>query len=166
MFDESSIQIAIIALVFIGIGLMPLFLRFAKPGRGPSRSKPGYVWLSIVGATPDESTEATYRSAYLLLMEGLRMELTIASVDPPKRVYRRYGAPRMAQRVAYTTESLQPHMDEIRTLEDFGRHATYRGGWATFMKLSVHSEDVDKAERVLERAGLTVERPTKPQPWH
>ncbi len=166
MLDEDTIRIAVIALVVIAIALLPLFLKFASPRQASSRSMPGYIWLNIVGPTPDESTEATYRSAYLLLMEGLRMELTIASVDQPKRRYGRYGAPRMGQRISYTTETLQPHLDDIRTMEDFSRHATYRGGWATFMKLAVHPEDAEKAERVIERAGLTVERPTKPQPWH
>ena len=165
MFDEDSIQIAIVVFLFGGIALLPLYLKFAAPRA--SRSKPGYVWLEIIGPTPDESTAATYRSAYLVLMEGLRMELRIASANQPKRGSRgRYRAPRFSERITYTTESFQPYLDEIKSLEDFARYAAYKGGWATFMKLSVHSEDVDRAVRLLERAGLTVEKSTKPQPWH
>ena len=166
MFDESSIQTAMVVFVIVGMGLLPLYLKFAAPARA-SRSKPGYVWLEVIGASKDESTEDTYRSAYLLVREGIRMELTIGSVRAPRpgRGDHNDGL-RITSRITHTTESLRPHVDEIRSLEDFGRHATYKPAWVTLMKLAVHPEDADKATRVLERDGVTVERPTRAHPWH
>ena len=72
--------------------------------------------------------------------------------------------PRVTERATYSTEAFQPYVRQTTSLEDFAQYAPYRDD--RMMKLSVHPEDVDKAVRVLEDAGLTVERPPGKHWWH
>jgi len=141
------------------------------------QSGPNFVWLAFVeryasplslafaGAETAETTEDTYRGAYLLLMEGLRMELMMAEFFIESRALLSFSQPRVVNRVTYATEAFRPHLREIRSLEDFGRYAPYRSGRLWMMKLSVHPEDADEAVAVLERAGIAVEPAEGPQPW-
>ena len=118
------------------------------------RSGPRYVVLEMVKPTEVERDEAEYRSAYLLLMENVRMLLTISTLRPggSGHLY-----PRVTARARYTTESLRPH--GIASFEEFERHTPHQAGWVVENKLSVHPEDVDKAVHLLERAGIEVKRP-------
>ena len=70
----------------------------------------------------------------------------------------------VAERTTYSAEAFQPYVKQVRSLEDFAQYAPYRDDW--MMKLSVHPEDVDEAARVLEDAGLAVERPQGRHWWH
>ena len=72
---------------------------------------------------------------------------------------------RVVGRVTSSTEAFQPYRREIRSLEDFGRYAPYRGGSLRMMYLSVHPEDANEAVTVLERAGIAVEAAAGPHPW-
>ncbi len=172
--DQNNIEFFIFIITVIAGALLVIRVRriLQQAATNPRR---GYVWLEVIGTTKDESTQDTYRSAYLLLMENVRMELRIANWQAPiyhdntvfsHRSWDMIPRPRRKGRTLYTTESLEPHMHEIRSFEDFQRHATYAGAWLTEMRLSVHPEDADKGVRVLERAGLTVERRPGTHFWH
>ena len=117
------------------------------------RSGPRYVVLEMAKPNEVERDEAEYRGAYLLLMENVRMLLTISTLRPggSGHLY-----PRVTARARYTTESLRPH--GIASFEEFERHTPHQKGWVVENKLSVHPEDVDKAVHVLERAGIEVKR--------
>ena len=117
------------------------------------RSGPRYVVLEMVKPNEVERDEAEYRGAYLLLMENVRILLTISTLRPggSGHLY-----PRVTARARYTTESLRPH--GIASFEEFERHTPHQEGWVVENKLSVHPEDVDKAVHVLERADIEVKR--------
>ncbi len=182
----SGFEIAVLIAVFI---IAVLFTAQMKRGhRKVEQPQPEYVWLAVVGkrevsfdrlfaeeeeggGPPAESAEDTYEAAYLLLMAGLRMELTMAKREAPGVGGALYGfnivsRPRVTERVTYTTEAFRPYMDRVKSLEDFGRYAPYQEGWLTMMSLSVHPEDADEAVRVLEREGLSVERSQGRHWWH
>ena len=120
-------------------------------------SGPTYVTLEMEKPTEDERDAAEYRSAYLLLMENVRMRLSISTLDPLSHRY----TPRIRARVRYTTESLQPH--RIASFEEFEQHTPHQKGWVVVNRLSVHPEDVDKAVHVLGRAGIGVKREPPPR---
>lgn len=172
--DQYGIPVFIFIITVIAGALVVIRVRriLQQAAANPRR---GYVWLRVIGTTLDESTQDTYRSAYLLLMENVRMELRIADWQAPiyydstafsHRSSDLIPRSRSRGRTLYTTESLEPHLPEIRSFEDFQRHATYAGAWLTEMRLSVHPEDADKAVQVLEHAGLTVEKRTGTHFWH
>ena len=119
------------------------------------RSGPRYVVLEMAKPNEVERDEAEYRSAYLLLMENVRMQLTMATLGT-RGMLRGDLRPRVTARARYTTESLRPH--GIASFEEFERHTPHQEGWVVENKLSVHPEDVDKAVHVLERAGIEVKR--------
>ncbi len=116
------------------------------------QSGPTYVTLEMDEPTEDERDAAEYRGAYLLLIENVRMQLTISTLDSRSHWY----SHRVKARVRYTTESLQPH--RIASFEEFERHTPYLKGWVVVNRLSVHPDDVDKAVHVLGRAGIEVKR--------
>ena len=122
------------------------------------RSGPGYVVLEIAKPTEVEREAAAYRSAYLLLMENVRMQLMMATLRP-RGMGESGFRPRVSARARYTTESLRPH--GIASFEDFERHTPHQEGWMVSNKLSVHPDDVDKAVHVLGRAGLDANSPTR-----
>ena len=166
----------IVILIAAAIAGVLLLVRFKQSyQQALERSRRRYVWLEVGGATKAEGTEETYRGAYHLLVENVRMELRIAGLQPLSyKDSMPFGSrggdqilqPRIKERAIYTTESLQPHLREIQSFEDFQRHTTYTEAWVTVMRLSVHPDDAEKAVRVLERAGMTVERPTGRYFWH
>lgn len=120
------------------------------------QSGPTYVTLEMDKPTEDERDTAEYHGAYLLLMENVRMRLTISTLDARSHWYTH----RIKARVRYTTESLQPH--RIASFEEFERHTPYQKGWVVVNRLSVHPEDVDKAIHVLEQAGIGVRGQSTP----
>ncbi len=124
-----------------------------------------YVVLEIAKPTAVERDEAVYRSAYLLLMENVRMELMIATLRP-RGFFEGGGVQpsRVSARALYTTESLRQH--GVASFAEFKRHTPYQEGWLVLSKLSVHSDDADKAVRMLERAGMDVKRPPTRRSWH
>ena len=172
--DDNNIGVYILLLAIIAGALVAI--RVGRTlRRAAANPRRGYVWLEVIGKTKDESTEDTYRSAYLLLMENVLMELRIANWQAPiyydstmfsHRSWDLLPRSRRKGRTVYTTESLKPHLHEIRSFEDFQRHATYPGAWMAEMRLSVHPQHVDKAVRVLEREGLSVERRTGTHFYH
>ena len=125
------------------------------------RSGPRYVIIGTVKPTEDERNAANYHAAYLLLLENVRMLLTISTLRP-RRMHELGYRPRVASRVRYTTESLQPH--RITSFEEFQQHTPHQEGWVVVNRLSVHPEDVDKAVDVLGKAGMEVER-LRPNGW-
>ena len=176
MFDLSLLAIAILVLAAAAVALA------AGARRGwlrheAGQSGPQYIWLAFVerytsplslafaGAETAETTEETYRGAFLLLMAGLRMELMMAEFFIESGALLPMPRARVVNRVTYATEAFQPHLGEIKSLEDFGRYAPYRGGRLWMMKLSVHPDDADEAVVVLERAGISVEVAEGPHPW-
>ena len=178
MFDLNVILIAILVAVCVAAVLLAASVRRTYFKRRASLPQgPEYVWLAFVeryasplslafvGAETAETTEDTYRGAYLLLMERLRMELMMAEFFFESGALLSFPRPRVVNRVTYATEAFRPHLREIRSLEEFGRYAPYRGGWLWMMKLSVHPEDANEAVAVLERAGISVETAAGPQPW-
>ena len=120
------------------------------------QSGPRYVTLEMDKPTEDERDAAEYRGAYVLLTENVRMQLSISTLDSLSHWYTH----RVKARVRYTTESLQPY--RIASFEEFEQHTPYRKGWVVVNRLSVHPDDVDKAVRVLERAGIEVKRQSTP----
>ncbi|MCY4581212.1 MAG: hypothetical protein OXE50_00200 [Chloroflexi bacterium] len=176
MLDLGPLHIAVLVSLAIALALA-VGARRGWLKHEASQSGPDYVWLAFVeryaspfslpfvGAENADTTEDTYRGAYLLLMARLRMKLMMAEFFIESGALLSFARPRVVNRVAYTTEAFQPHLREIRSLEDFGRYAPYRGGRLWMMKLSVHPEDVDEAVAVLERAGIAVEAAEGPQPW-
>ena len=118
------------------------------------RLGPRYVMLEIAKPTEVERDEAEYRSAYLLLMENVRMQLMIYTMGGMLEAGSR--RPRISSRARYTTESLQPH--GIASFEDFERYTPHQAGWMVLAELSVHPEDVDRALLVLGEAGMEVGR--------
>lgn len=167
MIDQSLIPIVMVVGVLIAAFLLSEYMRWRRRGRRPERRpvrlEPEYVWLAIIGPSNAESTEDTYRSAYLLLAAGLRMELMMAELFHERGPYV-VARPRVTERMTYSTEAFRPYAREIRSLEDFGRYAPYRND--RMMKLSVHPDDAVEAVRVLEDAGVTVERPQGQHWWH
>lgn len=180
----SAFEIAVLITGGIAAALLVAYAKRLQKRNATAHQGPEYIWLAIVGkrslgfdrvfaeeekeddgAPEAESIEGTYEGAYLLLMAGLRMELMVARREKPVEVTI-VSRPRVEERVTYTTEAFRPYMDRIKTLDDFGLFAPYREGWSTMMKLSVHPDDVDQAVRVLEGAGLTVERPPGKHWWH
>lgn len=166
MFDQSILIAIFIAAAIVGVLILVRARRWYR--QALERSRRRYVWLEVTSATRTEATEDIYRGAYHLLVENVRMELRIADLQVPsyKDTMPLNRQPRIKGRVVYTTESLEPYLHEIRSFEDFQRHTPYTEAWVTAMKLSVHPEDVDKAVRVLERGGMTVERPTGRHFWY
>ncbi|MDE2836433.1 MAG: hypothetical protein OXL97_02840 [Chloroflexota bacterium] len=176
MFDLSLLPIAILTsaavAVAVAAGARRGWLKHEARQAGPE-----YVWLAFVerytsplslafaGAETAEATEDTYRGAYLLLMAGLRMELMMAEFFIESGALLPMPRARVVNRVTYATEAFRPHLGEIKSLEDFGQYAPYRGGRMWMMKLSVHPDDADEAVIVLERAGISVEMAEGPQPW-
>ncbi len=120
------------------------------------QSGPRYVTLEMDKPTEDERDAAEYRGAYLLLMENVRMQLSISTLDWLSHRYTH----RVKARARYTTELLQPH--RIASFEEFEQHTPYQKGWVVVNRLSVHPEDVDKAIRVLERSGIEVKGQSAP----
>ena len=120
------------------------------------QSGPTYATLEMDKPTEDERDAAEYRGAYLLLMENVRMQLNISTLDALSHRY----SHRVKARARYTTESLQPH--RIASFEEFEQHTPYQKGWVVVNRLSVHPEDVDKAIRVLERGGIAVRGQSTP----
>ena len=177
MFDLDGIQIAIVIAALIAVVLFIEYTRRRWPTHKDKQTGPEYVWLAFVeryasplslafvGAETAKTTEDTYRSAYLLLMERLRMKLMMAEFFIESGALLSFPRPRVVNRVTYATEAFRPHVREIRSLEEFGRYAPYRGGRLWMMKLSVHPEDANEAVAVLERAGISVETAAGPQPW-
>lgn len=127
-------------------------------------SDPRYVVLEMVRPTAAERDEAAYRSAYLLFMENVRMQLMVATLRPRGFYEGGFLPPRVSARARYTTESLRPN--GITSFADFERHTPHQEGWMVLHKLSVHPEDVDKAVHVLEKAGTDVKVPTMRRSWH
>lgn len=184
----TGFEIAVLIAVFIVALLFTAQMKRRHRKVQQPRQQPEYVWLAITGkrktsfgrvfakedessGPPAESAEGTYEAAYLLLMAGLRMELTMAKREAPGMgaglyVMNIVSRARVTERVTYTTEAFRPYMDKVKSLEDFGRYAPYQEGWLTMMSLFVHPEDVDKAVRVLEDAGLIVEQPPGRHWWH
>ena len=121
-------------------------------------SAPRYVELEVDKPTEEERDAAEYRGAYLLLVEDVRMRLTISTLQPGHMTQNRRMTIRVAARVRYTTESLQPH--RIASFEEFGRHTPYQKGWVVANRLAVHPEDLDKAVHVLGEAGIDAKRST------
>ena len=119
--------------------------------------------IEIAKPTEDERDEAEYHSAYLLLVENVRMELTIKTMRP-RGIHDLAFHPRAQTRVRYTTESLQPH--RIASFEEFERHTPHQEGWLVVNRLAVHPEDLDKALHVLERAGMDAKRQVGRSSWY
>ena len=117
-------------------------------------SGPKYVVLEIAKPTDVERQEAAYRSAYLLLIEDVRMQLTASTLQPRGIFDVSIAPPRVSARARYTTESLHPH--GIASFADFERHTPYQEDWQVLHRLSVHPDDVDKAVHVLEKADMEV----------
>ncbi len=162
--DESNIEVYMFLLAVIAAALLIMYVtRRGWLRHEPRRTESGYTWLAIIGPSNAESTEDTYKGAYLLLAAGLRMELMMAELFHERGPYV-VARPRVTERTTYSTEVFRPYAREIRSLEDFGRYAPYRDD--RMMKLSVHPEDADEAVRVLEDTGLTVERPPGKHWWH
>ena len=178
MVELNVILIAILVAVCVAAVLLAASVRRTYFKRRASQPQgPEYVWLAFAerygspfdlafaGAETPESTEGTYRGAYLLLMAGLRMELMMAEFFIESGALLPMPRARVVGRVTYSTEAFQPYRREIRSLEDFGRYAPYRGGSLRMMYLSVHPEDANEAVTVLERAGIAVEAAAGPHPW-
>lgn len=121
-------------------------------------SGPTYVTLEMDKPTENERDAAEYHGAYLLLMENVRMRLSISTLDPLSNEY----SHRVRARVRYTTESLRPH--RIASFEEFEQHTPYRKGWVVVNRLSVHPEDVDKAVHLLGKAGIEAKK-EPPSRW-
>ncbi|MDE2836573.1 MAG: hypothetical protein OXL97_03575 [Chloroflexota bacterium] len=129
------------------------------------QSGPRYVVLEMDKPTEDERDAAEYRGAYLLLLENVRMQLRISTLQPRRRASQagiRYSA-HVSARVSYTTESLQPH--RIASFEEFEQHTPYQEGWVVQNRLSVHPEDVDKAIHVLGKAGIEAKTESGRRSW-
>ena len=164
MFDQSGIQVVILVNAFIAAALLVVYASRRKRDTGSGIQ---YAWLAVIGSSNAESAEDTYRSAYILLTTGLRMELMMVRMEMAEFALTRGGGrPRIVERITYTTEEFRPYLNEIKSLEDFGLYAPYREGWMTMMKLSVHPDDLDEAVRALEKAGLTVQIPSGQHWWH
>ncbi len=118
-------------------------------------SGPRYVIIGSVKSTEDERNAADYHGAYLLLLENVRMRLTISTLRP-RRMHELGYRPRVASRVRYTTESLGPH--GITSFEEFEQHTPHQEGWVVVNRLAVHPDDLDKAIDVLGKAGMEAER--------
>ncbi len=112
-----------------------------------------YVVLDIAKSNEAERDEAEYYGAYLLLMENVRMQLTLSTLRP-LRMGERGFRPRVVSRVRYTTESLMPH--RIESLDEFRRQTPHQQGWLVENRLAVHPEDIDKAVHILGRSGISV----------
>ena len=178
MIELNVILIAILVGILLAAATFVAYARHGYLKQRASQSlSPAYVWLAFperytsplslrfAGAETDETTELTYRGAYLLLIAGVRLELMMAEFFIESGALLPFPRPRVVGRVTYTSEAFRPYMKEIRSLEDFGRYAPYRSGSLWMMKLSVHPEDADQAVDTLEQAGITVETATGPQPW-
>ena len=178
MIELNVILVALLVVVCIAAVLVTAYVRRGYFKRRASLPQgPEYVWLAFVeryasplslpfvGAETTEATEDTYRGAYLLLLAGLRMELMMAEFFIESGALLSFPRPRVVNRVTYATEAFRPHLKGIRSLEDFGKYAPYRGGRLWMMKLSVHPEDADEAVAVLKRANIAVETAAGPQPW-
>lgn len=118
-------------------------------------SGPRYVIIGSVKPTEDERNAADYHGAYLLLLENVRMRLTISTLRP-RRMHELGYRPRVASRVRYTTESLGPH--GITSFEEFQRHTPHQEGWVVVNRLAVHPDDLDKAFHVLGKAGMEAQK--------
>ena len=165
MIDQNLIPIVAFIGLLIAALLLSEYVRWRRRKHRPVRLEPEYVWLAVIGPSNAESTEDTYRGAYLLLMAEIRMELMMAELFHERGLGLEIVArPRVVERTTYSTEAFRPYLKQIRSLEDFGRYAPYRAD--RMMKLSVHPDDTNEAVRVLVDAGLTVERPPGIHFWH
>ncbi len=177
MFELNVILIALLVGTLLAAVILVAYVRHGHLTPRTKQTRPEYVWLAFaeryasplslpfVGAETIEATEDTYRGAYLLLLAGLRMELMMAEFFIESGALFSFPRPRVVNRVTYATEAFRPHLKGIRSLEDFGKYAPYRGGRLWMMKLSVHPEDADEAVAVLKRANIAVETAAGPQPW-
>ena len=177
MIELNVILIALLVGTLLAGVILVAYMRHGHLTPRTKQTRPEYVWLAFaeryasplslpfLGAETIEATEDTYRGAYLLLLAGLRMELMMAEFFIESGALLSFARPRVVGRVTYNSEAFKPYLREIRSLEDFGRYAPYRGDSLWMMQLSVHPEDVDRAVDSLGQAGITVETASGPQPW-
>ena len=87
-----------------------------------------YVVLEIAKPTAVERDEAVYRSAYLLLMENVRMELMIATLRP--RGFFEGGSSHLVSRLAPCTRPSRCASTGLHRLQtSSGTRHTKRVGW-------------------------------------
>lgn len=177
MLELSTMEIAIVVAGFIAAAVLVAYAKRRQQRNAPAQQGPEYIWLAspersasplslpFAGAETDEATELTYQGAYLLLIEGLRIELMMVEFFIESGALLAFPRPRVVGRVTYTSEAFKPYLREIKSLEDFGRYAPYRSDSLWMMKLTVHPKDADVAVDTLGRAGITVEATGGPQPW-
>lgn len=118
MFEQSGIQILLLVAVFVAAALFTVQMNRSRH-KWDAEQELQYVWLAIIGPSNAESTEDTYKSAYLLLAAGLRMELMMSeflqrSHSGLTRARSRFSN---AGKIAYSTEGFQPHIREISSLK-------------------------------------------------
>ena len=130
----------------------------ALPRAFRKSTEPRYIPLVLGAPTPNEQDEAAYYAAYLLFRAGIRMRLTIRTLQP-RTLSTDQGlsapvAPIIGQRSRYTTEALQAY--PMASFDDFKRHTPFRQGWQVTKALWVHPEDHEAAVLLLQQEGMTI----------
>jgi hypothetical protein len=117
--------------------------------------KDAYVAIAVASHSGTAFASTTHRTAYALMARGIDTKLEMlemyverggGSIDP--------SVPRVAERITYTTSMLAPHLRSISSLEGFARYVPFRPDHR--IELSVHSDDVEGAYRLLRELGIAL----------